>query len=180
MSSTHTIWLTGLSRAGKTTIAEGIAEWLSSQQLKVQILDGRFVRDELGDFFGYSKDERIKVARVLSVMAKLLAENGVYPIVTAITPYQDSREFNRTELDPYLEIYVEASVETCMERDHLGMYRKAQRGDIRHFIGVDVAYEVPKTPDLILSTDEAAPSESIRDAIAFVSDHLQLSTSVQG
>lgn len=172
MSSTPTIWLTGLSRSGKSTIAEGLAEWMTGHGLHVQVLDGRFVRDELGDFFGYSKDERIKVARVLAVMAKLLAMNGVHPIVTAITPYQDSRDFNRLELTPYLEIYIEASVETCIDRDHLGLYRKAQRGDLKHFIGVDAPYELPKEPDLTITTDHETPAESISRAIDFVSETL--------
>jgi adenylylsulfate kinase len=169
MSSKPTIWLTGLSRSGKTTIAQGIADWLSERNVPFQILDGSFVRDELGNFFGYSREERIKVSRVLGVMAKLLAQNGIYPIVTAITPHEESREFNRRELDPYIEIYVECTVETCMDRDDKGLYRRAARGDIRQFIGVDVPYDVPKTPDLRINTESDAPEESIDQATSFLS-----------
>jgi adenylylsulfate kinase len=169
MSSKPTIWLTGLSRSGKTTIAQGIAEWLSERNLPFQVLDGRLVRDELGNFFGYSREERIKVSRVLCVMAKLLAQNGIYPIVTAITPHAESREFNRRELVPYIEIYVESTVETCMNRDQEGLYQRAARGDIRHFIGVDVPYDVPKTHDLKINTEHDTPKESIIQAISFLS-----------
>lgn len=174
MSSKHTIWLTGLSRSGKTTIAQGIAHWMSDRGARTQILDGRFVRDELGNFFGYSREERIKVARVLSVMAKLLARNEVYPIVTAITPHEESREFNRRELDPYLEIYVECSVEKCMERDEMGLYAKATKGDLRHFIGVDVPFDVPRAHDLTINTEQATPEESIIQAIDGLSPSLGL------
>lgn len=174
MSSKHTIWLTGLSRSGKTTIAHGIAGWLSDRGARSQILDGRFVRDELGNFFGYSREERIKVARVLSVMAKVLAQNEIYPIVTAITPHEESREFNRRELDPYVEVYVECSVEKCMERDDMGLYARAARGDIRHFIGVDVPFDVPRANDLTINTEQATPEESIVRAIDGLSSALGL------
>lgn len=172
-----TIWLTGLSQSGKTTIAQGVADWLSEQNVRFQILDGSFVRDELGNFFGYSREERVKVSRVLCVMAKLLAQNDIYPIVTAITPHAESREFNRRELDPYFEIYVECTVETCMTRDKNGLYRRATRGDIRHFIGVDVPYDVPKTPDLKLNTEHETAEESIIRAINFLSVSLGLDPS---
>jgi adenylylsulfate kinase len=169
MSSAPTIWLTGLSKSGKTTIAQGIADWFSERGIGFQVLDGRFVRDELGDFFGYSREERIKVSRVLCVMAKLLAENDIHPIVTAITPHAESRSFNRGELDPYIEIYVECSVETCMDRDEDGLYRRAARGDIRHFVGVDVPYDVPKTHDLTINTEHDDPEESISKAVSYLS-----------
>lgn len=168
MGARPTIWLTGLSRSGKSTIAEGLAAWFADEQRPAQILDGRDVRDAVGDFFGYSKGERIKVSRVLAVMARLLATNGVTPIVTSITPYQDSRDFNRQELDPYLEIYVECSVDTAMQRDDTGIYRRAVRGDIQHFIGVDDPYEVPRSPDLVLSTERETPEQSIRRAVEFI------------
>lgn len=172
-TATPTLWFTGLSRSGKTTIAEGVADWMRFEHdLHVQILDGSFVRDEVGNFFGYSRDERIKVSRILTVMAKLLALNGVHPIVTAITPYEESRELNRGELDPYYEVYVECSVESCMERDDEGLYRRALRGDVSNFIGVDVPFEVPKRNDVTISTEDAAPAGSIDETIQFVADML--------
>lgn len=175
------IWLTGLSQSGKSTIADGIARWLTVERdVHAQVLDGRFVRDELGNFFGYSREERIKVARVLAVMAKLLSWNDVYPIVTAITPHEESRELNRTELDPYFEIYVECSVETCIERDDQGLYRKALKGDLPNYIGVDVPYEIPKAHDLTIATEQATPEESIHRAVAFLSEMLGLRSSEVG
>lgn len=171
------IWLMGLSRSGKSTIAEGVAAWLSSEHdRRAQVLDGRFVRDELGNCFGYSKDERIKVSRVLTVMAKLLSRNGVVPIVTAITPHAESRELNREELDRYIEIYVDCSVETCMQRDDEGLYRRALRGDLSNYIGVDVPFEIPKAHDLRIVTEHDPPEASVRRAVDFLTQVLELDT----
>lgn len=165
------IWLTGLSQSGKSTIAEGIAAWLAAEcEMRVQVLDGRFVRDELGNFFGYSREERIKVSRVLGVMAKLLSRNDVVPVVTSITPFEESRELNRIELHPYIEIYVECSVETCIERDDQGLYRRALRGDLPNYIGVDVPYEIPKAHDLTITTERETPQESVHRAVTFLSE----------
>jgi adenylylsulfate kinase len=168
MQSTTTIWLTGLSRAGKTTLAELLATHLRAKGKRVEVLDGKLIRDEVGDFFGYSREERMKVNRVLCMMAKLLARHDIIPIVTAITPFQESREFNRRELQPYLEVYVECPVETCVARDDRGLYKRAMRGDLKHFIGVDDPFEIPRNPDLRVSTDGVTPQESARILSAHV------------
>jgi adenylylsulfate kinase len=174
LNAKHTIWITGLSRSGKTTLANGLASRLREQGQRVQILDGREVRDELGDFFGFSKEERMRVSRVLCAMAKLLARHEVIPIVTSITPYQESRDFNRRELDPYLEIYVDCPIEVCCSRDDYGLYRRALRGDIKHVIGVDDPYEVPRNYDLRLPTAEEPAAESAAKLTAFVLEALGL------
>ena len=168
MRSAHTIWITGLSRSGKTTIAEGISEFLQSKGRPVEIIDGSQVRSELGDFFGYSQEERMKVSRVLCSMAKLLAKRGVIPIVASITPYQESRDYNRHELSPYVEIFVECDVEICVSRDTHNLYRKAMIGDIKHFIGIDDPYEVPKNYDLRINTSKETPEQSIAKTISFI------------
>jgi adenylylsulfate kinase len=171
----HTIWLTGLSSSGKTTLANGLAEFLRARGERVEVLDGTQVREELGDFFGFSREERMKVNRVLCAMAGLLARHDVVPIVTAITPYQESRDFNRRELDPYVEVYVDCPVDVCVRRDSQGLYRKAMRGDLKHFIGVDDPYEVPKTPDLRVFTADESPDASVRRVNAFVANVLEMS-----
>ena len=170
----HTIWITGLSRSGKTTIAEGIAQFLRASDQRVQILDGREIRDSVGDFFGYSKEERMRVNRVLCTMAKILAENNIFPVVPSITPHQESRDFNRRELDPYLEIYLDCSVESCIERDRNNLYKKALQGDIQHFIGVDDPYEVPRNSDCKIDTATQEPDQSVAQAIAFVRGAIDL------
>lgn len=164
----HTIWITGLSKSGKTTVAEGIEAALRESGQQAHVLDGRTVRESLGNIFGYSKQERMKVSRVLCTMAKTLATNGVIPIVTSITPHQESRDFNRRELDLYLELYLDCPVEVCIERDVEGLYRKAINGDIEHFIGVDDVYEVPRTYDCRIDTAALAPDEAIAAALSFI------------
>jgi adenylylsulfate kinase len=170
----HTIWLTGLSRSGKTTIANGLATFLRGRGERVEVLDGIHVREELGDFFGFSREERMKVNRVLCAMARLLARHDVVPIITAITPYQESRDFNRRELDPYLEIYVDCPVDVCVSRDSQGLYRKAMRGDLKHFIGIDDPYEMPRTFDLRVSTADESPDASAARVNAFVARALEV------
>jgi adenylylsulfate kinase len=178
VSVRHTIWLTGLSRSGKTTLARALAERLVAKGLRVEILDGVEVREEVGDFFGFSREERMKVNRVLCAMARLLARHDVIPIVTAITPYQESRDFNRRELARYLEIYVDCPLDVCVSRDAQGLYRKAMRGDIRHFVGVDDPYEVPKTYDLRILTGRESSEESAARLREFVGSALQLGTAL--
>ena len=173
MNNEHTIWFTGLSRSGKSTLAESLAVFLRSQGRVVEILDGKMVRDEM-DFFGYSREERNKVNRVLAVMARLLARHRIVPIVTSITPYQESRDFNRRELSPYMEIYVDCPVEVCMTRDEQGLYRRAMRGDIKHFIGVDDPYEIPRGADLRICTAQASAEDSARQVCEFVARTLTL------
>lgn len=151
-----------------TTLADSLAGQLCSQGRRVEILDGKLIRDELTEFFGYSRSERIKVSRVLCLMARLLARNGIIPIVTAITPYQESRDFNRRELDSYLEIFVDCPVEVCRSRDESGLYERAMRGDIKHFIGVDDPYEIPRDPDLRIFTAEESPDESSKKLHLFI------------
>lgn len=156
-------------------LAGKMAEFLRSHGHRVEILDGRIVRDELGDFFGYSRDERLKVNRVLCALARLLARHDIIPIVTAITPYQESRDYNRRELDPYLEIFVDCPVEVCMARDAQGLYKKALKGDLPHFIGVDDPFEIPKNPDLRVSTAGEAVEVSAAKVCAYVSEALKRS-----
>ena len=167
-----TIWFTGLSLSGKTTLANSLAASFRAKGIATEVLDGKLIRDELGDFFGYSKEERIKVSRVLCMMARLLARNGIIPIVTSITPYQESRDLNRRELNPYVEIYVECPVEVCASRDERGLYKRAIRGDIKHFIGVDDPYEIPRNADLRVTTAHDSPEESSRKVCCFVAEWL--------
>jgi adenylylsulfate kinase len=174
MSNTRTIWFTGLSRSGKTTLAESLATCLRSRGMRVEILDGKIIRDEMGDCFGYSKEERMKVNRLLCLMARHLARHDIIPIVTAITPYQESRDFNRRELSPYIEIFADCPVEVCLTRDEQGLYKRAIRGDLKHFIGVDDPFEIPRNPDLRVSTANASIEDSALKVNAFITAALAI------
>ncbi len=162
MDRAPTIWISGLSRSGKTVLAEGLAEWLQSRNIPTQALDGRAIRSEIGDFLGYSRDQRMKVSRIMCTMASLLNRNGVTVIATSITPYQESRDFNRLVLENYFEIFLDCPVEVCVLRDDSDNYARAMRGDLKHFIGVDDPFEIPKTADLTISTDIHDANETLR------------------
>ena len=147
-----TIWICGLSQSGKSTLAEGVSSWLSGQNVTNQILDGRAVREQVGGFLGYSREERIKVGRIMAAMADMLNRNGVAVVATAITPYQESRDLNRASLERYIEVHMRCPVEVCIERDRTGNYQKALRGELRNFIGIDDPFEVPVRTDLVIDS----------------------------
>ncbi len=173
LSPAQVIWITGLSQSGKTTLADGLADWLRTEGARVQVLDGRTIRDDVGDYFGYSREERIKVSRLLTVVARLLSENGVTVVVTSITPYEESREHSRKTLARYFEIYLHCPAATCAARDTSGLWEKAQRGDVRHFIGVDDPFEVPRSYDLKIDTGALSAAESATQARASLGTLLQ-------
>ncbi len=145
MEQGTTIWLTGLSASGKSTLAEKLTDFLNNNGDKVQLLDGDIVRDEIGGMFGYTRDERIKAANVYRVMAKLLNENGINVVVAAISPYEEIREANRNRIQNYIEVYVNCPIEECIRRDPKGgLYNRALKGKEKHVAGIDEKFEIPK------------------------------------
>ncbi|WP_027087262.1 adenylyl-sulfate kinase [Cohnella panacarvi] len=159
MSRAFTMLLTGLSGAGKSTTAQAVAEQLNMNGHRVEVLDGDVVRDEIGHLFGYSREERLKVSKILRFTAKMLNRNGVSVVIAAISPYQEMRNNYRQEIEDYVEVYVECSLEVCIDRDTKGLYKKALRGEMKHVIGVDEIFEVPSSPDVVLHTSKNTPDE---------------------
>jgi adenylylsulfate kinase len=160
------LWLTGLSGAGKTTIANG---------LPFEILDGDVVRTNLSKGLGFSKEDRdINVERIAFV-ANLLAKHSVVVVVAAISPYRETRDkiksLYRTHEDgsqKFWEVYVKADVETCKSRDPKGLYKRAMNGEIKNFTGISDPYEEPLNPDIVLDTTLLSPSscrERLIDAL---------------
>lgn len=168
----HAIWITGLGRSGKTTLARGIAEYLRSDHQRVEILDETEIRRSLGGSFGYSREERSRVSRILCTMAKLLTKNDVIAIVPATTALQECRDFNRSELPSYLEIQLDCPLDVCMERDQTQGYRRALQGDLDHFVGVDTVYEISRDFDLCIDTALQSEAESLSQAIGFLDEAL--------
>jgi adenylylsulfate kinase len=168
-----TIWFTGLSGAGKTTISELVAPALREKGLKIEVLDGDIVRTNLSKGLGFSKEDRDTNIRRIAFVADLLSRNGVGVITAAISPYAEIRdEAHEMMGDRFLEIYVKASVETCAERDVKGLYEKAFKGEIKEFTGVSDPYEAPENPALVLDTENESPEESAQKVIALVEDHV--------
>jgi adenylylsulfate kinase len=161
-----TLWFTGLSGAGKTTIAEIVEHELRSRFGKVEVLDGDIVRTNLSKGLGFSREDRDTNILRIGFVADLLTRNGVGVIVSAISPFKEARDQVRRNIgEGYIEIFVDAPLEVCAERDVKGLYKKAFAGEIGQFTGVSDPYEPPVAPELHIRTDEEEPQESARRVI---------------
>jgi adenylylsulfate kinase len=147
------IWFTGLSGAGKTTIVKALEPVLLEAGHKVQILDGDAVRETLSKGLGFSREDRDTNIRRIGFVANLLAKHGVVTLVSAISPYRETRREVLNQADKSLEVFVDAPLETVSNRDVKGLYKKALAGEIQHFTGVSDPYEAPENPELHLRTD---------------------------
>jgi adenylyl-sulfate kinase len=166
MSSGVTIWLTGLSGAGKSTIAARLAAELTARGARVEILDGDEVRTHLSSGLGFSRADRdTNVARIAFV-AKLLTKHGVTVITAAISPYAAARAAARTEIGAFVEVYVRCSLDELARRDVKGLYARAFRGEIEHFTGVSDPYEEPLAPDVIVDSAVQSVEESVATILA--------------
>ena len=161
-----TLWFTGLSGAGKTTVSEIVEHELRDRIGHVEVLDGDIVRTNLSKGLGFSREDRdINVLRI-GFVANLLTRNGVPVIVSAISPYKEARDQVRREIgEGFIEIFVDAPLEVCAQRDVKGLYKKAYSGEIAQFTGVSDPYEAPTVPELTLRTNEEEPEESARKVI---------------
>ncbi|VXD12459.1 adenosine 5'-phosphosulfate kinase [Planktothrix serta PCC 8927] len=156
-----TVWFTGLSGAGKTTISGAIAEILQQKQCKLEILDGDIVRENLTKGLGFSKADRDENIRRIGFVAHLLTRNGVIVLVSAISPYREIRQEVRGKIGDFVEVYVNAPLTVCEDRDVKGLYKKARAGEIKGFTGIDDPYEAPTNPEIECNTDQEDLSESI-------------------
>jgi adenylylsulfate kinase len=155
-----TLWFTGLSGAGKTTISEIVEHELRERGRQVEVLDGDIVRTNLSKGLSFSKEDRDTNILRIGFVAELLTRNGVAVIVSAISPYREARDQVRRRIVDFVEVFVDCTLEVCAERDVKGLYKKAFDGEIEHFTGVSDPYEPPTAPDLTLRTDEEEPLDS--------------------
>ncbi len=168
-----TLWFTGLSGSGKSTITTHLVKDLRKRGVKLEVLDGDVVRENLSKGLGFSKEDRDTNIRRIAFVANLLSRNGVGVITAAISPYAEIRdEAHEMMGDRFLEVYVKASVEACAERDVKGLYEKAFKGEIKEFTGVSDPYEPPENPALVLDTESESPEESAQKVIALVEAHV--------
>ena len=170
MSQGFTIWLTGLSGAGKTTVAGALAPLLQERGLRVEVLDGDEVRTNLSKGLGFSKEDRDTNIRRIGYVARLLSRNGVVVISAAISPYRSIRDEVREQIEaegtPFVEVFVKASIETLLERDVKGLYRKALAGEIEHFTGISDPYEEPLSPEVLIESDNEAVEASVQKVLS--------------
>jgi adenylyl-sulfate kinase len=156
-----TVWFTGMSGAGKTALAIPLEEELKRRGLKVERLDGDIVRQSLTRDLGFSKEDRDKNIERVTFVAKLLTRNGVAVLCSFISPYRTVRAKVREEVGSMVEVYCYAPLETLVERDVKGLYRKAMAGEIENFTGVSDPYEEPENPDVTIDSSTEALEESL-------------------
>ena len=155
------IWFTGLSGSGKTTIAHVVEEKLLDAGVPVEILDGDVVRENLSKGLGFSKEDRDTNIRRIAFVAHLLQRNGTFVITAAISPYRDIREEARDMMGKdFVEVFADAPLEVCEERDVKGLYAKARAGEIKGFTGIDDPYEAPENAEVVCATGRAVASRS--------------------
>ena len=161
-----TIWFTGLSCSGKSTLSKILETELRKRgRIKIEILDGDVVRTNLSKGLGFSKEDRDTNIKRIGFVCKLLTRNGVVAIAAAISPYRNIRDFNRKEIGNFVEVYCKCPLEVCLQRDVKGLYKKALAGEIKNYTGVDDPYEEPLNPEVILETDKETHEESVAKII---------------
>ncbi|OUL21463.1 adenylyl-sulfate kinase [Nostoc sp. T09] len=155
------LWLTGLSGAGKTTIAQRLENNLREQGYLVELLDGDAIRQHLSVELGFTKEDRDINVRRVGYVANLLSRNGAIVIVSLISPYRQVRDELRCSTKNFVEIYVNAPIEVCEARDVKGLYAKARNGQIKLFTGIDDPYEEPLNPEITCYTAKETIDESV-------------------
>jgi adenylyl-sulfate kinase len=162
ISQTHgfTLWFTGLSGAGKSTLATAVSRELRERGIRVEVLDGDEVRQNLSKGLGFSREDRDTNIQRIGYVAKLLTRNGVAVITAAISPYRAIRDEVRGAIGAFIEVYVKASLDECIRRDTKGLYRRALAGEVPQFTGVSDPYEEPLDPELVIDTEREDIAES--------------------
>ena len=163
-----TVWFTGLSGAGKTTICGHVQKELLAHGLQVEVLDGDIIRSYLSNDLGFSEEDRKENIKRIAYVAQLLTRNGIVVLVAAISPYRSSRDEARLAIGNFMEVYVNAPLQVCEARDPKGLYRRARLGTLQRFTGIDQPYEFPLSPDVECHTDIESAEESSGKVIASV------------
>jgi adenylylsulfate kinase len=160
-----TIWFTGLSGSGKSTIARALETELRQRGCQLEVLDGDVVRTNLTKGLGFSKEDRDENIRRIGFVSHLLTRNGVMVLVSAISPYRNARDEVRDRIEDFVEVFVDAPLSVCEDRDVKGLYKKARAGEIKQFTGIDDPYEAPLTPEVHCHTDQQNVDESVAQII---------------
>lgn len=165
------VWLTGLPGSGKTTIAASTATRLRDMGYRVEVLDGDWVRKTINPDAGYTREERRRHLLRVAWIARLLARNGVIVLCSFVSPYRSVRAEIRRIIEeevPFIEAYVKCPLEECIKRDPKGLYKKALRGEIKHFTGISDPYEPPENPDIVLDTVNNGVEENTEKLLSLI------------
>lgn len=173
-----TIWFTGLSGAGKTTLSNLVHHRLQEMSItNVEVLDGDVIRTNLSKGLGFTKEDRDTNIRRIGWVARLLTKHRVPNLVAAISPYREVRGEVRREIEhvggkgAFVEVFVDCPVEECEKRDTKGLYAKARRGEIKQFTGIDDPYEEPHRPEVHIRTDEKTPEDGVDAIFAYLREN---------
>ena len=161
MANGVTVWLTGLSGAGKTTIADGLKDYVEQRDRLVDVLDGDVVRQNLSKGLGFSKEDRDTNIRRIAFVSQLLTRHGALVIVAAISPYRSVRDAAREMIGNFVEVHVHCPIDVLIKRDTKGLYAKAISGEIKNFTGISDPYEEPLSAEVIVDTAKESPEESV-------------------
>ena len=163
-----TLWFTGLPGAGKTTLGHRVACKLSEQGFRVEVLDGDLIRAAISPDLGYTKQERDAHVRRVGFISHLLSRNGVVAIAAVISPYRQVRAEIRKKHQgtPFVEIFVDCSLDVLIKRDVKGLYKRALKGELQNFTGVSDPYEAPENPEIVVHTDRQTPDETVGEIFA--------------
>lgn len=165
------IWLTGLSGSGKSTIANLLEKKLYSESKKTYLLDGDNVRHGLCGDLGFDDKDRVENIRRISEVAKLFVDSGTIVITAFISPFKADRAYCRSLLEQgeFIEVFVDTPIDVCEQRDPKGLYKKARSGDIKHFTGIDSAYEIPESPEVHLTYEDETPEQTAQRLFTMLS-----------
>jgi adenylylsulfate kinase len=167
MTKNKCLWLFGLSGAGKTTLANALADKLSTN--KVKILDGDILRKGINNNLGFSSEDRFENARRTAEIAKLFIEDGYWVVVALITPFEVMRQNNRKILgEDYIEIFIDTPIALCEQRDPKGLYAKVSQRQITNFTGIDAPFEIPQSSNLIVKTVDRTIEECVKEILMFI------------
>jgi adenylyl-sulfate kinase len=155
-----TLWFTGLSGAGKSTVSDIVEKRLRAERAKVEVLDGDVVRTHLSKGLGFSKEDRDTNIRRIGFVCQILSRNGVIAIAAAISPYKSIRNEVRKNVENFVEVYAHCPLEVLVERDVKGLYKKALAGEIPQFTGVSDPYEPPDNPEVVIDSSQETPEQS--------------------
>jgi adenylyl-sulfate kinase len=169
-SSGFTLWFTGLSGSGKSTISQAVFDRLRAAGRRVELLDGDVVRTNLSQGLGFTKGDRDINVRRIGFVCELLSRNGVIAVVAAISPYRAAREEVRARIGNFVEVFVECPLSVLAERDVKGLYKQAMAGLIPHFTGVSDPYEPPANPDLWIRSDRETVEHSVEHVWTMLKD----------